>query len=101
MFVIEEEKKEKLSGMCENMLHYGGKMKQCLNSMEEADEDPDDESGYGERDEEDFDPDYPSAYGERMGMRGGYGRRNMNYGSRYSTGRLIPESSMGMRRRRR
>ena len=38
MFQITEEKKEKLTDMCNKMLHYGGKIMQCLESLEEGDE---------------------------------------------------------------
>ena len=38
MIQISEEKKEKLSEMCEKMLHYGGKMMQCLESLDEGSE---------------------------------------------------------------
>lgn len=82
MIQITEEKKEKLSEMCDKMLHYGGKMMQCLESLDEDGEEmgmreyPDDEDmGYRRG-------------GGRMGMRGdsmGYrrGRDSMGRYARY------------------
>lgn len=60
MIQITEEKKEKLSEMCEKMLHYGGKMMQCLESL-------DDDREMGMRDEEDY---YGHRYGMRQGVKG-------------------------------
>lgn len=51
MIQITDEKKEKLSSYVEKVLHYAGKMMQCVENLESPDED------YGER------------YGSRMGMR--------------------------------
>lgn len=70
---ITEDKKDEMSGLCEKMLHYGGKLMSCIEAMEEE--------GYGERmgmrsdDWDDDDDDEP------MGMRGGYGTRG-GYGMR-------------------
>lgn len=75
MIQISEEKKEKLSEMCEKMLHYGGKIMQCLESLDEEGE-----QEYGMRDEEEYDGD---DYRVRSGMRSGM-RRGRNMMGRYS-----------------
>lgn len=76
MIQISEDKKEKLSEMCEKMLHYGGKMMQCLESLDEGgdmgfrdDEDEEDWRESGQREN-------GMRYGMRRGMRGTgrYGR---------------------------
>lgn len=98
MFVIEDRKKEKISRGLNKMLHIGGMLMQCVENMEEADEDMEEEYGYGERDyDEDIDPVTfeRDTYGNRMAMRGGMGMREFDGGnSGY-------DSRMGMRRRRR
>lgn len=71
MIQITEEKKEKLTEMCEKMLRYGGKMMQCLESLDEED--------MGMRGDEYDDDEY-------IGMRQGNGRMNMRRGVR-GTGR--------------
>ena len=91
MFVIEDKKKDKVARGIEQMLHIGGMLMQQIENLEECEED---EEEYGERD---WDPDYPTAYGERGRM----GMRAMNYGNRYSSGKMVDDNDMGMRRRRR
>ena len=66
MIQITEDKKEKMSEMCEKMLHYGGKIMQCLESLDEED--------YGKRDDEDYD---------EYGRRSRYGMRRSRGYSRY------------------
>lgn len=76
MIQITEEKKEKLSELCNKVLRYGGKMMQCLESLDEEDE----EIGMRQWEDDDYDED--------MGMRDGgtRGRMNMRRG-RVGTGR--------------
>lgn len=62
MIQISDEKKEKLSEGLEKMLHIGGMLMQCVEGLEEEDE----EQGAGMR----------SGY-RRGGMRGGYRRGGM------------------------
>lgn len=73
--IVTESKKEKMSEYAEKMLHYGGKLMQCIESL--GDEE------MGERDE-----DY-------MGNRGG------GYGNRYGNRWADDDDDMGERRRRR
>lgn len=63
VITIDEGKKEKMSEYAEKMLKYGGKLMQCIESLNE-----DEDESMGER------------YGERMGRGGNYGGR---YGERY------------------
>lgn len=75
--MITEEKKEKLSGYTEKILHYAGRLMSCVEHLE--DESYDDDESMGER------------YG-RMGMRNDmddddYGMRYQAYGDRRSRGR--------------
>lgn len=70
MIQITEDKKAEMSELCEKMLHYGGKLMQCIENMS-------DESGMGMR-----------GYG--MGMR-------QDGGNRYGMGMRYDESGMGMR----
>lgn len=63
--MITESKKEKLADCAEKVLHYAGKLMQCIESLEggefgERGGYGERGGGYGERD----------GYGERMGMRG-------------------------------
>lgn len=74
--IVTESKKEKMSEYAEKMLHYGGKLMQCIESLGDDD--------MGERDE-----DY-------MGNRGGGG-----YGNRYGNRWADDDDDMGERRRRR
>lgn len=69
---VTEDKKDEMSGLCEKMLHYGGKLMNCIESMTEE--------AYGERMgmREDWDDDDDD---EMMGMRGGYSNRG-GYGMR-------------------
>ena len=78
MIQITEEKKEKLTNMCEKMLHYGGKIMQCLESL-------DDEEGEAEMGMRDpYDDEEEMGMRGRMGMRGGMGyRRGRDRYSRY------------------
>lgn len=78
---ITDEKKEKLSEGLEKMLHIGGKLMQCVESLEE--EDDDEEQGEGMRS------------GYRRGMRGGYRRGGMRNEDEYYG---EAEPPMGMRR---
>lgn len=70
MIRITSEKRDEMSELAEKMLHYGGKLMTCLESL--GDE------GYGERmgmrDDEDWDDD-DDDMGMRGGYRGGYGMR--------------------------
>lgn len=68
MFQITEDKKSEMSKLCENMLHYGGKLMQCIENMSEE---------------------------SSMGMRSGMGMRQD--GGRYGMGMRYDEPSMGMR----
>ena len=77
MMQISREKKQKLSDYTEKVLHYAGKLMQCVESLEsedgfgersnsrymgmDHDEDYDHEEGYGDR---------WRAYGDRRGVRG-------------------------------
>jgi hypothetical protein len=58
-----EEKIEKLSEMNEKILHYAGKMMQCVEELSDED--------YGERDDDDDDDEYMER-GYRRSSRGGY-----------------------------
>lgn len=40
--IITEDKRNEMSELCEKMLHYGGKLMSCIESIEE-------DEGYGER----------------------------------------------------
>lgn len=82
---ITEDKKDEMSGLCEKMLHYGGKLMSCIEALEAE--------GYGERVgmrendwDEDEDDDEPvgmrgvaGAYGSRAGMRRGRSVRTGRY----------------------
>lgn len=82
MIQISEEKKENLTEMCEKMLHYGGKMMQCLESLEDGDEA---EEGRWMR------------HGMRDGHRSGMRRGSMRGGYRNEE---YPEDYEGMGTRR-
>lgn len=77
MIKITDSKKDEMSELAEKMLHYGGKLMSCLESL--GDED------YGERmgmrDDWDDDED------DDMGMRGGRGGYGMRRGRSSRTGR--------------
>lgn len=66
MMIIEisEKKLNKLAEHTEKMLHFGGKVMQCIEEMQEAAE----QGGYGNR------GNYGGGYGNRYG--GGYGNRH-------------------------
>ena len=68
MFQVTEDKKSEMSELCENMLHYGGKLMQCIENMQEP----------------------------GMGMREGYGMGMRQDGGRYGMGQRYDEP-MGMR----
>lgn len=76
MIQITEEKKEKLTDMCEKMLHYGGKIMQCLESLD----DEECEAEMGMRDP--YDDEEEMGMRGRMGMRGGMGHREGGMGYR-------------------
>lgn len=80
---ITEHKKEKLSDYAEKALKNMGKLMQCIEDLDEEDDD------MGER-MEDWDDD------DDMGERGGYGGGSYGGGSRGGSG----GGSMGERRRR-
>lgn len=90
MIQISEEKKEQLSEMCEKMLKYGGKMMQCLESLEDDEmgmRDPYEDDEMGERDEMSRGS-MGMRMGRREGMRGGQmgqrrGRDSMGRYTRY------------------
>ena len=63
VITIDEGKKEKMSEYAEKMLNYGGKLMQCIESLNE-----DEDESMGER------------YGERMGRGANYGGRGARYG---------------------
>lgn len=63
MIQITEEKKEKMSELCEKMLRIGGKLMQCLENMEDSSE-----MGMREPYEDD---EYDDSRHDRMGMRRG------------------------------
>ena len=76
---ITEDKKDEMSGLCEKMLHYGGKLMSCIEAMEEE--------GYGERmgmRENDWDEDDDD---EPVGMRGGSGSSGSRSGYGMRRGR--------------
>lgn len=78
MIQIEESKVEKMSGLAEKMLKYGGKLMQCIEEMSEQSEG---HMGQREWDDDDMDE---RGYGNRSyGGRGGYGNRYMDYGGGY------------------
>lgn len=81
---ITEHKKEKMSDYAEKMLKYGGKLMQCIEDLEDDDDD------MGER-YDDYDDD-----DDDMGERGGYNRG----GGRNGGGSNYGGGSMGERRRR-
>ena len=74
MIQITEDKKSEMSELCNKMLHYGGKLMNCIENMS-------DESGMGQRGGYGMREDIGNRYGggmryeEPMGMRGGYGMR--------------------------
>lgn len=73
MIRITDDKKDEMSGLVEKMLHYGGKLMTCLESLDEDGEMG--ERSYrhmGMRDEDDY-PDY-DRMGERRDRRGRYSR---------------------------
>ena len=70
MVQISESKKVKLSDYAEKVLHYAGKMMQCIESLDEGGEYG--ERGYGER----------GGYGGRMGMRDYDDMDEREYGER-------------------
>lgn len=77
MIQISEEKKEKLTEMCEKMLHYGGKLMQCLDGLEEEEEE-----GAG--------------MGMRGGMRGGSGGMRGSMRAGVFRDEQYPEETDGM-----
>ena len=80
VITIDEGKKEKMSEYAEKMLKYGGKLMQCIESLNE-----DEDERMGER------------YGERMGRGGNYGAR---YGERYGErddDEMEDDEDLGMR----
>lgn len=79
--IVTESKKEKMSEYAEKMLHYGGKLMQCIENLGDDD--------MGERDE-----DY-------MGERNHYSRYGQDYGNRYGNRWADDDDNMGMRMRRR
>ena len=99
VITIDEGKKEKMSEYAEKMLKYGGKLMQCIESLNEEEDESmgeryDERMGrgrygerYGERDDYDMEDD--EEFGMRSG-RDGYGRRD-GMGMRRSrrTGRYI------------
>ena len=84
MIQITENKKEKLSEGLEKMLHIGGMLMQCVENLEEEEDDEDYESGSGMR----------GGY-RRGGMRGGYRRGGMRNEDEY-----YGEAEQDMPRRR-
>ena len=89
VITIDEGKKEKMSEYAEKMLKYGGKLMQCIESLNEEDEDESMGERYGER--------YGERGVERMGRGGNYGAR---YGERYGErddDEMDDEEDFGMR----
>lgn len=86
--MITESKKEKLTDCAEKVLHYAGKLMQCIESLEGGGE-------YGERDGYGERGDYGErgGYGERMGMRGQMDAAD--YREKYE----LNDGRYGMRRR--
>lgn len=74
MIQISEDKKEQMSELCEKMLKYGGKMMQCLENLEEDDEEIGHRGYEPERDYDDMGE--RSRMGYRRGVKGTgrYGR---------------------------
>lgn len=92
--IITESKKEKMSEYAEQMLKYGGKLMQCIDSL--------DEGGYGNRDDDDDDFDDDEGFGMRgeyPGGRAGYGMRGGgSYGMRDGGSYGMRDGMMGERR---
>ena len=77
MIQITEDKKSEMSELCEKMLHYGGKLMSCIESMSE-------EGAIGERRNMGMRQDggrygMGMRYEDPIGMRGGYGIRDDYY----------------------
>lgn len=83
--VITESKKEKMSEYAEKMLKYGGKLMQCIDSLEEG--------NYGNRDDDDDDWE-----DDDFGQRGGYPSGRSNYGMRSGGSYGSRDGMMGERR---
>ena len=84
--VITESKKEKMSEYAEKMLRYGGKLMQCIDSL--------DEGGYGNRDDDDDEMDDDDDFGQRGGYSGGRSSYGMRDGGPYG----MRDGMMGERR---
>lgn len=84
--VITESKKEKMSEYAEKMLRYGGKLMQCIDSL--------DEGGYGNRDDDDNEMDDDDDFGQR----GGYSGDRSSYGMRDGGSYGMRDGMMGERR---
>ena len=70
MIQVSESKKVKLSDYAEKVLHYAGKMMQCIESLDEGGE-YGERGGYGSRmGMRDYDDLDEREYGERRGVRG-------------------------------
>lgn len=92
MFQVTEDKKSEMSELCEKMLHYGGKLMQCIENMQEPEMGERRNYGMGMR-QDGGRYGMGMRYDEPMGMRGGYGMREDDYGMgerRDRYGRFMP-----------
>lgn len=79
MIQITEEKKEQMSEMIDKAMHCMGKVMQCVDNLDEEDEE------FGMREPDDYDDDMGYRGGGRMGMRSRMGmRRGRNSMGRYT-----------------